>query len=88
MTESEPKLKTFQEKFDLVMTQWLCVEFPNLFDVKTPKPLAKGIGGMLKEQLPEGISVPTFKMVMSNYCQRKRYLKAMIKGHTSLRFKR
>ena len=80
MTELQTKLEEFQEKFDLVITQWLCVEFPNLFDIKNPKPLAKGIGAMLQKQLPERINVTTFKMAMSNYCQKKRYLKAMIKG--------
>lgn len=80
MTELQTKLEEFQEKFDLVITQWLCVEYPNLFSVQNPKPLAKGIGGILQKQLPDSINVATFKIAMNNYCRRKRYLKAMIKG--------
>lgn len=78
MTESENKPKTFQEKIDQVIFKWLCVEYPNLFNVKKPKSLATGVGKILEQQLPENISQAEFKLAVGWYCQRKEYFKAVI----------
>jgi sRNA-binding protein len=77
MTETT-KPKTFQEKIDQVIFKWLCVEYPNLFNVKKPKPLETGIGRLLQEQLPENITQAEFKLAVGWYCQRKEYFKAIL----------
>ena len=78
MTESENKPKTFQEKIDQVIFKWLYVEYPNIFNVRKPKPLATGLSKILEQQLPENITQAEFKLGISWYCQRKEYFKAII----------
>ena len=77
MTETT-KPKTFNEKVDRVFFGWLCVDYPNLFNIKNPKPLAIGVGKVLQKNLPKHISITDYKAVISWYCQKKRYLRATI----------
>ena len=75
---TETKAKTFKDKLDQVIFNWLLIEYPNLFNLENPKPLATGIGKVLQAQLPEGMSVADFRVAIGWYCQRKEYFSAVI----------
>jgi len=77
MTEIK-RPKKFKDKIDYVVTDWLCVEYPNLFDIDNPKPLAIGIGKVLQKKLPKHIDRKDYGLIMAWYCKKKRYLRAVI----------
>jgi sRNA-binding protein len=77
MTEIK-RPKKFKDKINLVVTDWLCVEYPNLFDIENPTPLAIGVGAVLQKKLPKHIDRKDYGLVMTWYCKKKRYLRAVI----------
>ena len=77
MTEIKRPRK-FKDKIDYVVTDWLCVEYPNLFDIENPKPLAIGVGKVLQKKLPKHIDRKDYGLIMAWYCKKKRYLRAVI----------
>ena len=77
MTEIK-RPKKFKDKINYVVTDWLCVEYPNLFDIENPKPLAIGVGTVLQKKLPKHIDRKDYGLVIAWYCKKKRYLRAVI----------
>ncbi|MDD5754316.1 MAG: ProQ/FINO family protein [Methylococcales bacterium] len=74
--------KTLQESINQrVFENWLYRQYPNVFSLKTPIPLAIGTGEELMKQLPENITQAAFKAAMIWYCRRISYQKAILK-HT------
>jgi sRNA-binding protein len=86
MTETTPeeiKPKTitpFRAICERVLDEWLFKQYPAVFRVHNPIPLALGTSKELIAQLPESISRNDFKSAMSWYCGRKDYLKAILKN--------
>jgi sRNA-binding protein len=68
----------FQEKRKCVLDDWLCQQYPLVFNCANPIPLAIGTGEELMQQLPETVSRADFKLVMSWYCRRTKYQKAIL----------
>jgi sRNA-binding protein len=76
MTEISP-LSVNQRVFD----NWLYQQYPTVFKLKHPIPLAIGIGEELLKQLPDNVKPADLKSAMAWYCHRTCYQKAMLK-HT------
>jgi sRNA-binding protein len=82
MTEEiKPKVITpFRAICERVLDEWLFKEYPSVFRIHNPIPLALGTSKELINQLPESISKNDFKSAMSWYCGRTGYLDAILKN--------
>jgi len=81
MTETIPNpTSPFKATCMRVLDDWLFIQYPTVFRIKNPLPLALGTGKELNKQLPDTITKNDFKAAMSWYCGRNQYLKAILKG--------
>ena len=79
--EIKPKVITpFRAICERVLDEWLFKQYPSVFRVHDPIPLALGTSKELLGQLPESISKNDFKSGMSWYCGRRGYLDAILKN--------
>ena len=81
MTETTPKpISLFKAICMRVLDDWLFIQYPAVFRVYSPIPLAIGTGKELLNQLPNTITKTEFKAAMTWYCGRENYLQAILKG--------
>ena len=81
MTETIPKpISPFKATCMRVLDDWLFIQYPTVFRIKNPLPLALGTGKELLNQMPETLTKAEFKAVMTWYCGREPYLQAILKG--------
>ena len=81
MTETTPKpISPFKAICMRVLDDWLFIQYPTVFRIKNPLPLALGTGKELLNQMPETLTKAEFKAVMTWYCGREPYLQAILKG--------
>ena len=78
MTEETIKKETKNQRYQRVLNNWLCVEYPDIFNYKKPRPLAIGTTKVLQKELPEGISIEDLKITMGFHCRTQNYLKAVL----------
>jgi sRNA-binding protein len=68
-----------QEMRQRVLDDWLVKDYPQVFNLNNPVPLAIGISHVLEENmLPENVSRADLKFIMGWYCSRTSYLRSMI----------
>ena len=68
-----------QEIRERVLDHWLIKDYPEVFNLNNPVPLAIGIYKALKANtLPDNVSKSDLKFTMSWYCSRTSYLRAII----------
>lgn len=72
--------KVRKEERDKVLVDWLSVKYPHTFNPDDAKPLAIGIGKILLDELPEGITAENFHYAMKWYTRSIAYFKAVIKN--------
>ena len=78
MTETIPKpISPFKATCMRVLDDWLFIQYPTVFRIKNPLPLALGTGKELLNQMPETLTKAEFKAVMTWYCGREPYLQAI-----------
>ena len=76
----ESSTAEMRSKKDETAMNWLAGQYPDLFNLDAPKPLAVGLGKVIAAASPEGISRVTMRRVLERWTQTQGYLRAIAEG--------